>query len=87
MQVYLFGYSKKKNSTAQPTLTSGTSFTMQLKDDTSVMNPVLLLNQATSGMPSPFTPSYYTYAYIAKFSRYYFVTGSMCFFWSTYYAT
>ena len=57
MQVYLFGYSKKKNSTAQPTLTSGTSFTMQLKDDTSVMNPVLLLNQATSGMPSPFTPS------------------------------
>lgn len=74
MQVYLFGYSKKKNSTAQPTLTSGTSFTMQLKDDTSVMNPVLLLNQATSGMPSPFTPSYYTYAYIGKFSRYYFVT-------------
>lgn len=74
MQVYLFGYSKKKNSTAQPTLTSGTAFTMQLKDDTSVMNPVLLLNQATSGMPSPFTPSYYTYAYIGKFSRYYFVT-------------
>ena len=73
MQVYLFGYSKKKNSTAQPTLTSGTSFTMQLKDDTSVMNPVLLLNQATSGMPNPFTPSYYTYAYIAQFSRYYFV--------------
>lgn len=74
MQVYLFGFSKKKNSTMQPAISIGTQFTMQLKDETSVMNPVMLLNQNTSGMPAPFTPSYYTYAYIPKFNRYYFVT-------------
>jgi len=74
MQVYLFGYQKKKNSTAQPVLNTGTAFDMQLKDNTSILNPVLLLNQSTTGMPSPFTPGYYTYAYIPKFNRYYFVT-------------
>lgn len=74
MNVYLFGFAKKKNSTAQPVLNTGTNFTCQLKDDTSVLNPVLLLNAASSGMPNPFTPAYFTYAYVPKFERYYFVT-------------
>lgn len=74
MNVYLFGFAKKKNSTAQPALNSGTRFSCQLKDETGVMNPVLLLNDASNGMPNPFTPSYFTYAYIDKFERYYYVT-------------
>lgn len=74
MDVYLFGFSKKKNSTTQPTLSSGTKLTCQLKEDTSVFAPVLLLNQNTSGMPAPFTPAYFTYAYIPKFERYYFIS-------------
>lgn len=74
MNVYLFGYQKKKNSTAQPALNEGTRFSCQLKDDTTVLNPVLVLNAASAGMPVPFTPSYYTYAFISDFSRFYFVT-------------
>ena len=74
MNVYLFAYSKKKNSTAQPSLSAGTSFTVTLKEDTSVLNPVLVFNAATTGMPTPFTPSYFNYAYISAFSRYYYVT-------------
>lgn len=74
MYVYLFAYQKKKNSTAQPLINTGTSLTCQLKEKTSVMAPVLLLNENTSGMPNPFTPSYFTYAYIPRFERYYFVS-------------
>lgn len=75
MNVYLFGYQKKKNSTKQPVLTSGTKFSnVQLKDETSVLNPVLIFNPNSTGMPNPFTPNYFTYAYIAEFARYYFVS-------------
>ena len=74
MNVYLFAFSKKKNSTAQPVLNTGTSFSVTLKEDTSVLNPVLVFNAATTGMPTPFTPSYFNYAYIPSFSRYYYVT-------------
>ena len=74
MNVYLFGFQKKKNSTLQPALTDGTLFPCQLKDDTTVLNPVLVLNASSQGMPVPFTPSFYTYAFIDKFSRYYIVT-------------
>lgn len=74
MTVYFFTFSKKKNSTAQPSLSSGTSFTVDLKEDCSVMNPVLVMTANTTGMPNPFTPAYFNYAYIQKFSRYYFIT-------------
>ena len=74
MTVYFFSYSKKKNSTAQPTLSSGTSFNVDLKENCSVMNPVLIMTASTTGMPAPFTPGYFNYAYISKFSRYYYVT-------------
>lgn len=74
MNVYLFGYAKKKNSTAQPALNTGTHFNaVQLKEETSVLNPVLIFNPNSTGMPNPFTPNYYTYAYITEFARYYFV--------------
>ena len=75
MNVYMFGYGKKKNSTAQPTLSSGTRFqNVQLKEETSVLNPVLLFNPSSTGMPVPFVANYYTYAFITEFSRFYFVT-------------
>lgn len=73
MNVYMFGYSKKKNSTAKPLLNTGTLFTVQLKEETSVLNPVLIFNPNSTGMPNPFTPAAFTYAYIPTFSRYYFL--------------
>lgn len=74
MQVNLYNFAKKKNSTAIPAANTATVFnTVQLKDETSVINPVLIFNQASSGM-SPFLPSKFNYAYIPSFSRYYFVS-------------
>lgn len=73
MNVYMFGYSKKKNSTAKPLLNTGTLFAVQLKEETSVLNPVLIFNPNSTGMPNPFTPAAFTYAYIPTFSRYYFL--------------
>ena len=74
MTVYFFTFSKKKNSTAQPSLSAGTLFTVNLKEDCSIMNPVLVMTATTTGMPNPFTPAYFNYAYIQKFSRYYYIT-------------
>lgn len=77
MIVYLVGdFAKKKNSTKRPVLTAASvkSFDMQLKEETSVLRPVLLLNPSTTGMPSPFTPTYFNYAFIPTFQKYYFVT-------------
>lgn len=73
MTTYFFAFEKKKNSTKQPVLNTGTMFTVDLKDDTSMLKPVLLLTPTTSGMPNPFTPAYFNYVYIPSFGRYYFI--------------
>lgn len=74
MNVNLFNFSKKKNSTAQPNLATATPFVVDLKEETSVMNPVLIFDPASSGMPVPFVPSYFNYVQIVQWSRYYFIT-------------
>ena len=74
MNVYLFAFDKKKNSTAKPVLSTGTLFTVQLKEETSVISPALIFNPASTGMPNPFVPSYFTYAYIQNFNRYYYIS-------------
>lgn len=75
MNVYLFGFQKKRNSTKQPLLADGTRFSnVQLKEETSVLNPVLLFNPASAGMPNPFNPNFFTYAFIQNFNRFYFVS-------------
>ena len=76
MVINLYAFSKKKNSTAQPTGTGTTLSSVQLKDETSLINPVIIINPATTGMPNPFVPGYFNYAYIASFSRYYFITDT-----------
>ena len=73
MQIYLFGFGKKQNSTAQPTLSSGNTVQAQLKEPTNVTNPVLIFNKANAyGQPEQMT--IYNYIYIPLFLRYYFVT-------------
>lgn len=76
MIVNLYGFQKKKNSTKRPSGAATQLSDVNLKDDTSVLNPVLLINQNSPGMPIPFDPSYFTYAQIPKFSRYYFITDA-----------
>ena len=69
-------FSKKYNSTKQPLLTDGhTDFTCTIKDNTSVLDPVLDLY--LTGTDPADTPigSGYNYAYISKWHRYYFITN------------
>ena len=61
---YWTGFSKRKNSTKQPT--SGTDATVKLKDNCSVINPTI----QTVGIPANAN-----YFYISDFGRYYFVSN------------
>ena len=60
---YWTGFSKRKNSTKQPT--SGTDVTVALKDNCSILNPIF---DTTS------VPDNVSYIYVADFGRYYFVS-------------
>ena len=71
-EFYLF--SKKRNSTKQPTAGSGTTYTgIELKDDCSILNPIIRLRVAGMTVPTVAPVNTFTYCYIAKFNRYYFI--------------
>ena len=73
MNVYLFGFSKKENSTKVPQTSDGVLFTCQLKDETSVLRPnLIILNANQQGQPVQ--PTIYNYAYIPLFMRYYYIS-------------
>ena len=66
--VYLFTFAKNENSTGQPVLTAGSSFSCQLKENCSIIRPQIILD---IGIAS--SPSNYNYAYIPDFGRYYHI--------------
>lgn len=73
MQVFLYSYKKRPNSTSQPLPSEGKLFTCQLKDETSFLNPVFIFSpgELTSGL---FSPSAYNYAQIPYWQRFYYIT-------------
>lgn len=60
-----YSLSKKENSTARPT--SGSTFSISIKDRTSALNPVITLNTNQN-------PVAFNYCYIPTFNRFYWVT-------------
>lgn len=68
MEVILYNFQKKDNSTARPTAGSGTSYTGALTDPSGVYQPSVRFDLGTSSAPG------YNYAYIAEFGRYYWIT-------------
>lgn len=58
------GFRKQNNSTKQPD--TGTNFTCQMKDNTSIISPRISLGGS-------FNPSNMMYCYVPAFNRYYFV--------------
>ena len=62
-----YTFAKKQNSTAQPSGT-GTTLSVELKENCSVVNPILRVYNTAN-----FNPSDLNYCYINKFSRYYWV--------------
>lgn len=63
MNVNFYSFSKRRNSTKQPTGT-GTIIDCKLKEGTSIKNPKLTITGDVFG---------YNYAYISDFGRYYFI--------------
>ena len=63
--VTLYSFSKRENSTKQPT-GGGTDYSCVMLDDTSLMNPVFKLEIAANPIDK-------NYAYVADFNRYYFI--------------
>lgn len=73
MNVILYSFSKRKNSTKIPTASTGTTISCQLKENCSVLNPTLIFNPGNGAFSNPFSPSQFNYANIPFFGRYYFV--------------
>jgi hypothetical protein len=67
MDINLYQFSKKINSTKQPT-TGALTYNCTLKEPCGILSPVIALNMGTSTPPSA-----YNYAFIPLFGRYYYV--------------
>lgn len=64
----LYTFSKRVNSTAQPS--SGSDYSIILKDACSIIAPVIGLDLGASNSPAA-----YNYCYIPTFNRYYFISN------------
>lgn len=69
MIVRFYSYAKRENSTKRPT-GDGTAFDCILKENTSAVNPTILIDHADQANP---ISHLYNYAYIPDFGRYYFI--------------
>lgn len=67
MQVYFYTVTKKRNSTYIPT--QATEKNLTLKGDTSIINPVLAIQENYDSYVD------FNYFYIPKFKRYYYITN------------
>lgn len=67
MNIDFYSFTKRNNSTAQPS-TGATTLSCQLKDDTSMVTPTLIIK----AVPSNWSPIW-NYCKISKFNRYYFI--------------
>ena len=73
MNVKLYNFNKRPNSTKQPAPSDGVSFSCQLKDETSFINPIIRFDPSglTTGL---FSPAAYNYAQIMYWQRFYYIT-------------
>lgn len=65
MTITFYTFSKKRNSTAQPT--GGTSYTGNLTQESGIVSPSVIMDFGN-------TAPAYNYAYITEFGRYYWIT-------------
>lgn len=78
MIVDFYNFNKRPNSTKQPAVNDSTLVeltTVQLKENTSFLNPVLLIppNITVNNVSVQFNPVMFNYVYIPAWSRYYYV--------------
>lgn len=65
-EVRFYNFSKRDNSTKRPADNAGLVLTCELKEESSIVNPTLLIHGIAN-------PSSYNYCYIPIYSRYYFI--------------
>lgn len=70
INIKLFKFNKKPNSTKQPYLSAGINYKCSIKSATSVLGPTIDIDY---GLYSA-NIAFYNYAYIEDFKRYYFIT-------------
>ena len=68
MNITFYNFSKRDNSTKQPT--GGTVISCELKSQTTIIAPSIVIKNAPSGLSTA-----WNYCYIPDFSRYYFITN------------
>lgn len=71
MNVYLYNFQKRRNSTGRPSIPENPTVTCKLKYGCSIAKPVLEISSTITGLNSL---SHTNYAYIPDFERYYFIT-------------
>lgn len=69
---YVDIYNKRENSTLRPSTATMVQMQGNLKQDCSVLNPVIIVNTGDAGI-SPGTVADYNYAYIPSFNRRYWI--------------
>lgn len=74
MNIELFTFNKRENSTKRPAV-PGAVYNCVLKKDTSVVSPEILIDFSDQDAPQPHL---YNYAYIPDFGRYYFIADQRC---------
>ncbi len=65
MKIKFYNFAKRENSTKQPASGSGTEYDVVLKDDSSMVNPVVILRLTSKPV--------YNYAYISDMDRFYYI--------------
>lgn len=79
MDCWMAKYSKSKNSTKRPTVEQHESWADvggEIKEGTSMLHPVWRVHASQWDFDSDGSPKGYTYAYIPRWQRYYFVTDA-----------
>lgn len=72
MQATFFKFTKRPNSTKQPTINTGDTVEIQIKDECSFLTPTILVSRDI--LPGVFSPTAYNYVYVPYWQRYYYIT-------------
>lgn len=72
MNAIFYSFSKRPNSTKQPNPAQGKNISCQLKEETSFLNPTLIISRNV--VSGEFTPSIWNYVSIPYWQRYYYIT-------------
>ena len=72
MNVIFYSFTKRPNSTKQPNPVQGKNITCQLKEETSFMNPTLIIGR--DNVSGTFSPDLWNYVTIPYWQRHYFIT-------------